>query len=60
MEDLYRKSVLVIGSEGSGVGDLAGARRVTIPMPGNFESLNAAQATTIFLFEAVRRRFVQA
>ena len=60
VENLYRKSVLVIGSEGAGVGELAGARRVTIPMPGNFESLNAAQAATIFLFEAVRRQFVQA
>ncbi len=54
--DLYRKTVLVIGSEGSGVGELSGADRVMIPMPGNFESLNAAQAATIFLFEAVRRR----
>ena len=51
------KLPLVIGSEGAGVGELAGASRVTIPMPGNFESLNAAQAATIFLFEAVRRQF---
>ena len=55
VEALYRRTVLVIGSEGAGVGELAGARRVTIPMPGRFESLNAAQAATIFLFEAVRR-----
>jgi len=54
--DLYRRSVVVIGSEGGGVADLAQAPRVTIPMPGNFESLNAAQAATIFLFESVRRR----
>lgn len=53
--ELYCKTVVVIGSEGAGVGELAGARRVTIPMPGNFESLNAAQAATVFLFEAVRR-----
>ena len=53
--DLFDHTVLVIGSEGAGVGDLAGARRVTIPMPGHFESLNAAQAATIFLFDAVRR-----
>ena len=58
VDDLYRRTVLVIGSEGAGVGDLAGARRVTIPMPGHFESLNAAQAATIFLFEAVRRNAV--
>ena len=54
-KSLYEKSLLVIGSEAHGVGDLAGAERVTIPMPGNFESLNAAQAATIFIFEYVRR-----
>ncbi|QSH41114.1 RNA methyltransferase [Lentisphaerota bacterium ZTH] len=52
---LYKKSVVIIGSEAHGVGSLAGADRVTIPMPGNFESLNAAQAATIFIFEYVRR-----
>jgi TrmH family RNA methyltransferase len=52
---LYEKSLLVIGSEAHGVGDLDGGKRVTIPMPGNFESLNAAQAATIFIFEYVRR-----
>ena len=30
-------------------------KKVMIPMPGGFESLNAAQAATIFLFEYVRR-----
>lgn len=52
---LYTKSLVIIGSEANGVGELAGAKRVTIPMPGKFESLNAAQAATIFLFEHVRR-----
>jgi RNA methyltransferase, TrmH family len=52
---LYDKSLVVIGSEAHGVGELDGAKRVTIPMPGKFESLNAAQAATIFLFEYVRR-----
>ena len=52
---LYDKSVVIIGSEAHGVGKLEGAKRVTIPMPGKFESLNAAQAATIFLFEYVRR-----
>ena len=45
----------MIGGEANGVNDLAAARRVTIPMPGNYESLNAAQAATVFLFEYVRR-----
>lgn len=53
--DLYRRSVVVIGGEANGVAPLAGAHRVMIPMPGNYESLNAAQAATIFLFEYVRR-----
>lgn len=52
---LYDKSLIIIGSEAHGVDELAGAKRVTIPMPGRFESLNAAQAATVFLFEYVRR-----
>ena len=52
--ELFDRTVIVIGSEAHGVGAAAG-RRVTIPMPGKFESLNAAQAATIVLFEAVRR-----
>ena len=47
--------MIVIGGEANGVTPLAGAQRVMIPMPGNYESLNAAQAATIFLFEYVRR-----
>ncbi len=53
--DLYDRSVIVIGGEANGVAPLKDARRVLIPMPGNYESLNAAQAATIFLFEHVRR-----
>lgn len=53
--DLFQRSVVVIGGEANGVNDLPQARRVTIPMPGNYESLNAAQAATVFLFEYVRR-----
>ncbi|OPZ27369.1 MAG: 23S rRNA (uridine(2479)-2'-O)-methyltransferase [Lentisphaerae bacterium ADurb.BinA184] len=48
-------AALVIGGEAEGVGELPGAPRVTIPMPGGAESLNAAQAATLLLFEAVRR-----
>ena len=53
--ELFSKSVVVIGSEAHGIGAEAAGCRVTIPMPGNFESLNAAQAATIVLFEHVRR-----
>jgi TrmH family RNA methyltransferase len=48
-------AALVIGNEAWGVGGCPGAREVRIPMPGTAESLNAAQAATLFLFEAVRR-----
>jgi TrmH family RNA methyltransferase len=48
-------SALVIGNEANGIEDLAAGQPVRIPMPGDAESLNAAQAATILLFEAVRR-----
>ncbi len=46
---------LVIGNESTGISSPELGRPVTIPMPGLAESLNAAQATTVFLLEAVRR-----
>lgn len=51
-------SGLVIGNEANGISDTALGEPVTIPMPGNAESLNVAQATTVFLFEAVRRKLL--
>jgi len=55
-DDLFRKSVLVIGGEANGASTPpAGSRRVIIPMPGDYESLNAAQAATVILLEYVRR-----
>lgn len=53
--ELFDKSVIVIGGEANGVSELPGVKHVNIPMPGDYESLNAAQAATIFLFEYVRR-----
>ncbi len=56
-EGLFDRSILLIGGEANGAGELPpGTRRVIIPMPGNFESLNAAQAATVLLVESVRRR----
>ena len=52
---LFDHSVVVIGGEANGATMLADAEHVIIPMPGKFESLNAAQAATVFLFEYVRR-----
>jgi RNA methyltransferase, TrmH family len=57
--DLREPMAIAIGNEGSGLShelrDAAG-RRVTIPMPGDFESLNAAAAAAVCLFECVRQR----
>ena len=54
--DLYDNSLLIIGGEANGSSDLPpGTRSVRIPMPGNYESLNAAQAATVLLVESVRR-----
>ena len=52
-------SALIIGSEADGPSDSAralAAETVFIPMPGGTESLNAAMAGVIILFEAVRQR----
>lgn len=49
----------VIGNEGSGLTDAAAdaaSARVHIPMQGNIESLNAAMAAGILMFEAARQR----
>jgi len=45
---------LLIGNEGAGISDsliAAAAHRITIPMPGNVESLNAAIAGSLLLYE---------
>lgn len=49
---------LAIGNEGAGLSSAlvaAASTRVTIPMPGAAESLNAGAATAVALFECVRR-----
>lgn len=56
--DLRGKTAFAIGNEGAGLSDdlLAACAPVTIPMPGRAESLNAAAACAVCLFEAVRQR----
>jgi TrmH family RNA methyltransferase len=57
---LAGRVALAIGNEGAGLSAelLAQAtQRVTIPMPGGVESLNAAAAAAICLFECVRQRY---
>ena len=60
-EGLFDHSVIVIGGEPNGVMEnYSPARKVIIPMPGDYESLNAAQAATIIIFESVRRKLAAA
>ena len=62
--DLYSvpltgRVAIAIGNEGAGVSPMLASvatRRVTIPMPGGMESLNAAAAAAVCLFECVRQR----
>lgn len=52
---LGKNSALVVGNEGNGIAHPEVGRAVTIPMPGHAESLNVAQATTVLMFEALRK-----
>ena len=54
-EKLFENSVIILGNEGGGVGDAPGSKDLNIPMPGDAESLNVAQAAPVILFEYVRR-----
>ena len=57
--DLAMPVALVIGAEGSGLSPELAAQcsaRITIPCPGPVESLNAAVAASILLYEASQQR----
>ncbi len=57
--DLRGKLAFAVGNEGAGLSEgllAAVDQRVIIPMPGKVESLNAAAAAAVCLFEAVRQR----
>jgi len=57
--DFRRPLALIIGSEAEGAGDAASSladERVHIPMPGGSESLNAAVAAAVLMFEVNRQR----
>ena len=57
--DLRLPSVLIMGAEHTGVSPIWHSERpIRIPMAGQVDSLNVAQATAILLFEAVRQRVV--
>jgi TrmH family RNA methyltransferase len=58
-EDLRRPFLLLVGNEGYGLSSEACAsadRIVAIPLSGAVESLNAAVAVAVILFEAARQR----
>ena len=57
--DLKGPGAIVIGSEGDGMGRLVAETcdfKVSIPMKGKLNSLNASAAAAILLYEAVRQR----
>jgi TrmH family RNA methyltransferase len=57
--DLAGPVALLIGNEGNGVPEELAAQTdeaVTIPCPGPVESLNAAVAASVLLYEASRQR----
>jgi RNA methyltransferase, TrmH family len=57
--DVSGRFALAVGNEGAGLSSSlreAADVEVTIPMPGAMESLNAAAAAAVALFECVRRR----
>jgi len=58
--DLRQPVALIVGGEAEGATSLAHQAAdglISIPMPGKSESLNAAIAASILLFEIVRQRF---
>jgi RNA methyltransferase, TrmH family len=60
--DLTAPVALIFGNEGSGVpAELAAMAdgAITIPCPGPVESLNAAVATSVLLYEAARQRCIR-
>ena len=57
--DLKGPAAIVIGSEGDGMGRLVSQQcdfKVSIPMKGKLNSLNASAAAATLLYEAVRQR----
>ena len=63
-EDFYRQDyrggcAFFIGNEGNGLSEELAARadgRIRIPMKGQVESLNAAVAATVLMYETLRQR----
>ncbi|QGU94967.1 RNA methyltransferase [Clostridium bovifaecis] len=57
--DLTSKVIISIGNEGNGISEELyelNDEKVKIPMPGGAESLNAAVAASVMMYEAVRQK----
>jgi len=60
--DLRGPLALIVGSEAEGASEEArelATQKISIPMPGDIESLNAAVAGSVLMFEVVRQRSLQ-
>ena len=58
----YKKSAIIIGNEANGVSQEVmetADKKVKIPMLGKTESLNAAVATGVMLYEYVRQKLMK-
>lgn len=58
----YKKSTIIIGNEANGVSQEVmetADKKVKIPMLGKTESLNAAVATGVMLYEYVRQKLMK-
>ncbi len=54
-KELFNKTAISFGNESHGLPEVNNCRKISIPMPGNAESLNVAQAVTVVVFEYIRR-----
>lgn len=57
--DYQKPTIFCIGNEGNGLSKeilKAATYKITIPMKGKVESLNAATASTVLMYEALRQR----
>ncbi len=58
VKGLFDKSIIIFGNEASGAANIETSVPLHIPMPGGYESITVAQAVTVILFDAVRRKIL--
>ena len=51
-------SILVFGEEANGIQDFSVGEKTMIPTLSDIESLNVAQAATVYLFEGLRQKLI--